>query len=141
MKLSARNQFEGTVTRLLEGAVNDEVEITAASGLRIVAIITSSSRSLGLTEGGKAVACVKAPSVIVATGAEGMRVSARNCFAGTVAELQSGAVNSEVTVDVGGGARIVAVVTRRSVEQLQLAVGQPATVLFKAPSVIVGALD
>ena len=30
MKTSARNQFVGTVTSLRSGAVNDEVEITAA---------------------------------------------------------------------------------------------------------------
>ena len=99
MKTSARNQFEGRVTALKTGAVNDEVEITTAQGVTIVAIVTHESAvGLGLALGKAAVALVKAPSVIVVTDGGGVRFSARNNLAGTVARVQAGAeVVSEPT--------------------------------------------
>lgn len=66
MKTSARNQFEGRVTALTAGAVNDEVEITTPRGVKVVAIVThASAAGLGLAVGKPATAMFKASSVIV----------------------------------------------------------------------------
>jgi molybdate transport system regulatory protein len=65
-----------------------------------------------------------------------MKTSARNHFAGVVSEIKSGAVNDEVTLDVGG-TRLVAVVTQDSTKSLGLATGSKASALIKASSVIV----
>lgn len=139
MKTSARNHFEGTVTQLTAGAVNDEVEITTAGGVKIVAIIThQSATSLGLAVGKPAFALVKASSVIVVADEGGARFSTRNRLPGTVARVQTGAVNSEVVIEAAGGTAIAAIVTLESAQQLGLAMGKPATALFKASSVIVG---
>ena len=133
MKTSARNHFEGTVSSLKPGAVNDEVEITTTSGLKIVAIITHESASgLGLAQGKPAFALIKASSVIVVADEGGARFSTRNRLAGTVARVQPGAVNTEVVIDLPGGASVAAIVTQESAGRLGLAVGQPATALFKA---------
>jgi molybdate transport system regulatory protein len=43
MKLSARNVFPGTVTKVSKGAVNAEVHLTLNSGDKIVSIITNGS--------------------------------------------------------------------------------------------------
>lgn len=139
MRTSARNQFDGTVTSLKTGAVNDEVEISTASGVKIVAIIThASAAGLGLTVGKPAFALIKASSVIVVADAGGARFSTRNRLAGTVSRVQHGAVNTEVVVDVAGGASVAAIVTQESAQRLGLAVGTPATAIFKASNVIVG---
>lgn len=139
MKTSARNQFEGTVTQLKTSAVNDEVEISTVSGVRIVAIITHESAvGLGLTVGKPAFALVKAPSVIVVADEGGARFSTRNRLAGTVACVQPGAVNTEVVIDVAAGTSVAAIVTQDSAQRLGLAVGKPAAAIFKASSVIVG---
>jgi molybdate transport system regulatory protein len=66
-----------------------------------------------------------------------IKTSARNHFAGTVAAIKTGAVNDEVSLDIVGGQRIVAVITRESTEALGLAVGSAAFALVKATSVIV----
>ena len=66
----------------------------------------------------------------------GMRTSARNQFLGTVKRLKQGSVEAEVTLDIGGGDEIVAVVTATSARSLGLAAGQEAYALFKAPWVI-----
>ncbi|HEU4846095.1 MAG TPA: TOBE domain-containing protein [Burkholderiaceae bacterium] len=139
MQTSARNQFSGTVTALQKGAVNDEVVLEIMGGQHIVATITRDScDSLGLQVGVAAFALVKASSVIVVTDAAGARFSARNQLAGTVARLQPGAVNTEVSITLPGGGTIAAIITRDSAEQLGLAVGAPATAIFKASSVILG---
>ena len=65
--LSARNQIEGTVVALKEGAVNGSVTIEDADGVRITGSITNEAiEDLGLVEGGKAVAIIKATDVMVA---------------------------------------------------------------------------
>lgn len=49
MPISARNLFRGQVTALREGPVNAEVELTTATGDRIVATVTDASvKSLGV---------------------------------------------------------------------------------------------
>lgn len=65
-----------------------------------------------------------------------MKSSARNQFLGTVAALKKGAVNSEVTLAIGGGAQIHAVVTNESFEHLGIEEGKEVYALFKAPWVI-----
>jgi len=139
MKSSARNQLTGRVSRILPGAVDDEVEIALPGGQSIVAIVTHESvTKLGLAVGIDAFALVKASSVIVVADLDGARLSARNQLAGTIVRMQPGAVNAEVVIDVGGGATIVALVTQGSASSLALAPGVAASAVFKASSVIVG---
>lgn len=137
MKTSARNQFVGTVTSVRAGAVNDEIELTLPGGARLVATVTrESTESLGLRTHMTAIALVKASSVLLATGLEGSKVSARNQLPGTVAVVTPGAVNAEVELEVDGAGRIIAIVTHDSVKALGLVAGAPATALFDASSVI-----
>ena len=142
MRTSARNQFFGTVTRVTQGAVNDEVALDIAGGQQIVAIVTrESSENLGLAPGRQAFALIKSSSVIVMTGADGARLSARNQLAGQVTRLMRGAVNSEVVIALAGGGRVAATITNESVDALGLEEGAAATALFKASSVILGVPD
>ncbi|MBA5686800.1 TOBE domain-containing protein [Rugamonas apoptosis] len=139
MQTSARNQFSGTVIAVQRGAVNDEVVLEIMGGQQVVATITRDScDSLGLQVGTAAFALVKASSIIVMTDASGARLSARNQLAGTVVRLQPGAVNSEVSIALPGGGTVAAIITRDSADALGLAVGAPATAIFKASSVILG---
>ena len=64
--ISARNQIEGKVVSVKEGAVNGHVTIEDADGVRISGSITNAAiEELGLEEGGKAVAIIKATDVLV----------------------------------------------------------------------------
>ncbi len=66
MKISARNVLAGKVVKVTEGAVNAEVVIEVAPGVNITSMITKRSLvDLGLKEGKKAYAVVKASSVMV----------------------------------------------------------------------------
>ncbi|MBI3480493.1 MAG: TOBE domain-containing protein [Nitrosomonadales bacterium] len=69
-KTSARNELHGTVVRCQEGAVNGEVIIELAGGKSVAAIVTNDSiKSLGLKNGVKACALIKASHVILAVNA------------------------------------------------------------------------
>jgi molybdopterin-binding protein len=68
MKLSARNQFAGTVSEIRRGEAIANV-VVDVSGQRLVASITVEAvEELGLTEGSSVTAIVKASDVIIATG-------------------------------------------------------------------------
>ncbi|NRR28683.1 TOBE domain-containing protein [Oxalobacteraceae bacterium] len=66
-----------------------------------------------------------------------MNTSARNQFSGKVLEIKRGAVNDEVTLEIMGQQRLVAIITRDSTDSLGLAVGGEAFALIKASSIIV----
>ena len=65
-----------------------------------------------------------------------MKTSARNALGGRVAKIEVGAVNCEVHLDVSPRVRIVAIITRESLDELGLAVGVAALALIKSSFVI-----
>ncbi len=67
MKLSARNQFEGTITGVQKGQTTGHVRIEIAPGVTITASITNEAiDELGLTDGDHAMAVIKASDVMIA---------------------------------------------------------------------------
>ena len=65
-KVSARNVICGTVSKVIEGPVSAEVDLAVGGNYTLTAIITAdSAKKLGLKEGGKACAIIKASSVIM----------------------------------------------------------------------------
>jgi len=65
-KFSARNKISGTVSRIVPGAVNSDVQIELQGGIAITAIITNEScANLNLIVGSKAAGIFKASSVIL----------------------------------------------------------------------------
>jgi len=67
-----------------------------------------------------------------------MKISARNILKGKVVKILHGAVNSEVTIELPGGTRLVSIITNSSVENLSLTEGKEAYAIIKASSVMVG---
>ena len=138
MKTSARNTLPGVIETVTDGAVNSEVVIRLQAGPAITAIVTRESvAELALAPGRQAMALIKASFVILAPGHADLRTSARNRLVGTVVEHRPGAVSDEIVLEVEGGVRIAATVTRESGEALDFAVGSPAQALIKASHVIV----
>ena len=67
MKISARNQFKGTILSIEKGAVNGIVRLEIGGANVVTSTISMASiRELGLKVGGTAYAVVKATSVMVA---------------------------------------------------------------------------
>lgn len=66
-----------------------------------------------------------------------MKLSARNMFRGKVVQIVKGAVNSEVTLELPGGAQIVSIITNTSVKSLKLKKGVEAYAVVKASNVMI----
>lgn len=66
-----------------------------------------------------------------------MRLSARNVLKGKVLKVVKGAVNSEVTLELPGGAQVVSIITNSSVKNLGLEEGKDAFAVIKASNVMV----
>lgn len=66
-----------------------------------------------------------------------MRLSARNVLKGTIKKIVPGAVNSEIVIQLPGGSEIVSIITKESVESLELKVGKEVYAVIKASNVMV----
>ena len=67
-----------------------------------------------------------------------MKLSARNQFKGKVVDIQEGAVNGIVKIDIGGGNAMSATISMNAIKELGLEVGKEAYAVVKATSVMVG---
>ncbi len=67
-----------------------------------------------------------------------MKLSARNVLKGKIVQVKAGAVNSEVTLELPGGAQVVSIITKESAENLGLAPGKQAYAVIKASNVMIG---
>jgi molybdopterin-binding protein len=66
-----------------------------------------------------------------------MNISARNTLKGRVKNVAPGAVNTEVTVELPGGAEVVSIITKASAERLHLQVGKEVYAVVKASDVMI----
>jgi len=66
-----------------------------------------------------------------------MKLSARNVLKGKIVKIIKGAVNSEVTIELPGGEKLVSIITNTSVETLELAEGREAYAVIKASNIMV----
>jgi molybdopterin-binding protein len=119
--LGAENVFAGTVTRLADGG------LSFRSGALTLA-------AAGDAAVGPGHAVIRAEEVVVSTETAAAPTSARNTFAGRVTEIATTGPLARVTVDVSG-TPIVAALTTRSAEELQLYPGRDVVVTFKAMAV------
>ena len=67
-----------------------------------------------------------------------MKLSARNQLKGTIVEIQEGAVNAIVKINVGNDNIITADITVQSVNELGLTGGKEVYAVIKATNVMVG---
>ena len=141
MRTSARNALRGAVAAITDGAVNAEVALAVSEATTLRAIITRDSvRALGLFPGREATALIKSSFVILAPADEARHTSVGNRIEGVVARREDGAVNSEITLDIGDGKTLTAIITLRSAEALGFSPGSPACALID-PAHVILAID
>jgi molybdate transport system regulatory protein len=140
MLTSARNQFIGRISHISRGMYNDEIQVLLAGGERIVTLITSNrSLAMRLEAGRDAIVLVRPTAVILTTdNVSGFMLSARNLVSGTIKQLRTDLVNTEVVIALKGEDTLVAVVTSDAAKELELTVGKPVNAIFKATDVLLG---
>jgi len=137
MKTTARNQFLGRISAVNAGPSTTTVRVALDGGQQVTASLTTeAAQELGVSAGQQALALVKSSEVVLVTDFGGYKLSARNQLAGTVSRVERGAVSSLIGLTLPGGVVVTASVTNDAVDGLGLAVGQPATAVFKAYAVM-----
>ncbi|WGV26914.1 TOBE domain-containing protein [Halotia branconii] len=66
-----------------------------------------------------------------------MQISARNALKGTVKKIQVGSVNDEVVIEIASGVEVTAIITKSSVENMQLSEGKEVYAVVKSSDVMV----
>jgi molybdopterin-binding protein len=66
-----------------------------------------------------------------------MKISARNVLKGKVVEVSEGAVNTEVLLELTGGAQVVSIISKTSAKKLGLKAGKKAYAIVKASNVMI----
>ena len=67
-----------------------------------------------------------------------LTISARNALKGRIKKITTGAVNTEVVVEIANGVEIVSIITKESAERLALEVGKEVHAVIKASDVMIG---
>lgn len=141
MRTSARNMLRGTVATVTEGAVNTEVSLKLSENQTITAMITrESARDLGLCPGREIYALIKSSFVVLAPAGECGRTSLRNRIDGVISRREDGSVNTEISLAIGEGKTLTAIITIPSADALGLHAGTAATALID-PAHIILAID
>ncbi|MEV0718677.1 TOBE domain-containing protein [Asanoa sp. NPDC050611] len=137
MRLSIRNQLDGTILSVSRGEAMAAVKARLASGQELTAAITrESADDLQLIAGQPVTMLVKSTDVALATGAVG-DLSIRNQLPGRITSLTGGAAMTTLKVAVDGGGALTAVVTNDAVNDLDLSEGDEVLALVKATEVSV----
>jgi len=66
-----------------------------------------------------------------------MELSTRNCFKGTVKNVNLGAINAEIIIEIAPGVEVISVITKSSAERLKLAEGKEAYAFVKSTDVAI----
>jgi molybdopterin-binding protein len=66
-----------------------------------------------------------------------MNISARNVLKWEVKQVTEGAVNNEIIVELPGGTRLVAIITKTSSDHLALLPGKQVYAVIKASNVMI----
>ena len=67
-----------------------------------------------------------------------MKISARNAIPGKIKKVKLGAVNAEITLQVGRGIEVVSMISVASAKALKLKKGKTAHAVIKASDVMIG---
>lgn len=128
------NRLPGIVTACESSDHLSLVDIGVAGDLFTAIVVETPDNAPWLTPGSKVWVLFKETEVSLAKNLSG-QISLRNRMAARVTGIRKGVLLSEVTLDYRGSA-VVSVITTRSVERLNLVVGDTVEGLVKANEVI-----
>ena len=135
---SARNQLLARVRQIDSGEHTDGIVLELQGGQPLIASITqASTRRLGLQVGVDVFALIKAPWVELVAGAD---APVRNALPGTVSSIEVGVQDTEVLLELAGGAHLAISVSSAQAAALQLHEGQALTACIRPEQIILCAV-
>ena len=139
MRLSIRNQLDGTIESIARGEVMSTVRLRLTGGQEVTAAITLDAvDDLKISEGDHVAALVKSTDVSISAGPVN-GVSIRNQIPGTITRVDAGAVMTIVSIQIIGGQTLVAAITKDGADDLSLAQGREVVALVKSTEVSLAA--
>jgi molybdopterin-binding protein len=66
-----------------------------------------------------------------------MKISARNVLKGKIKKVKKGVVNTEIILELPGGAQVVSIISKESATKLGLKSGKAAYAVIKASNVMI----
>ncbi|KDE55465.1 molybdopterin-binding protein [Methanoculleus sp. MH98A] len=66
-----------------------------------------------------------------------MKVSARNQLPGKVAKIEQGMILVEITIALDGGGELTSIITKKAMENLEIAVGKKIYAVVKSTEIMV----
>ena len=140
-RTSARNTFVGKVSGITRDGLMAEIILTTSSGVDICAIITVESLlNLGLQPGTPAAATIKAPHVHIRPPKSRSRTTARNCFSAVIDSIRTTDVLAELSGIMEDGTGVCALVSPRTLTEMNCRQGEKADFFFKGLSVVINTL-
>ncbi|MBP9021607.1 MAG: TOBE domain-containing protein [Spirochaetes bacterium] len=67
-----------------------------------------------------------------------MKISARNQIKGKITAIDLGTVMAKVKIEIGGGNSLTSLISKESVDELSLNLGDEITAIIKSTEVIIG---
>ncbi|WP_322998121.1 TOBE domain-containing protein [Castellaniella sp.] len=144
LQTSARNRYEGTIGAIESGSINDRIRLDLDEGISLTATLThASTERLGLAEGRRALAFLKAQAVRVLpqdavdrdTAPEGL-----NRWTGRISHRADDGILAEISLDVSARVRITGLAAPDAPAG-GLASGELAAACFQAADVLIGTMD
>jgi len=136
MQLSARNQIQAEVIRIVSHNVNAEVHLKLKSGQILVSVITQEAvDNLHLKAGEIVTAIFKSSAVEMDTKSVS---TAHNHIEGQLAHSEHDKDNIKIVVDIGGHDKIIAVVPHTHKHTMSLQIDMPIVIMIKYSDVMVG---
>lgn len=137
MQISARNQLLGIIQKIEIEKVSATVYVKLKNDYVITSVITAGAvENLALKEEDEVIVIIKSNSVILSID-EKINISARNKLNGVIEKIYLGEVNAEVIVNIGGDL-IACVITKNSVQELNIKIGDKGTIVVKSSDVMIG---
>lgn len=142
LRTSARNQLLAKVCRIDPDGLNDRIELELhGSAQRLAALITrSSTERLNLQPNDEVFALVKASWVNLAAPDCGPADAAHNRLNGTVRTVERGELETELQLELPGGAGLIAMLSNTQASSQTLTNGDPVCVQINPEQIILCSL-
>ncbi|MGB6218429.1 MAG: TOBE domain-containing protein [Castellaniella sp.] len=139
LQTSARNCYEGTIGAIESGRINDRIRLDLGEGVSLNATLThASTERLGLAEGRRALAFLKAQAVRIRPQAAS--AADLNLWTGLIDHRTDDDTLAEISLDINAKVRITGLAAPGAPRGSLLA-GTTATACFQAADVLIGTLD
>lgn len=142
LQTSARNQFIGKVISIKRGMINCEIEICLKGDNILKATITKESlKNLKIKEDDEIISIIKASSIMIMKKNDNFLISSDNIIPGIINKIFEDSINAEISILTRCGNTITSIISKKSLQEMNLKKNDEVYALFNASSVILGVLS